>query len=144
MPLFFLLPALVLEEHVVFIRDIPQACKDGAFVEVRGVGTEAVDNVVVVPQVDHGDLGDGVTKETLAEPEGVALEVELLEFFGHGTGEGCVVLGYGVLCGEPGGEEGGHFGDGVVVDCWALVSVRLRMEERTLVSAAYHDMVRLP
>jgi hypothetical protein len=56
-----------------------------------------INDVVIVPDIYHGNLGVSHSKETLREPHRVPVEVELLKFVLHRLGEGCVVFLQGIL-----------------------------------------------
>lgn len=108
--------ALVLEQHVVLEGDVSQAREDGRGHEVVRVRAEAVDDVVVVVHVDHGDLRVGHAEEALGEPHAVALQIKGLELVLQLRREGRVVLVYRVADGQPLPEDGGLVHDDVVVD----------------------------
>ena len=63
-----------LEEEKVKVATSSDVVEDGCTHKVVRVGTEAVDEVVVVEHVDHGDLCDGLSKGSTAEPLAVVVE----------------------------------------------------------------------
>lgn len=63
-----------LEEEKVKVTTSSDVVEDGCTHKVVRVGTEAVDEVVVVEHVDHGDLCDGLSKGSTAEPLAVVVE----------------------------------------------------------------------
>jgi hypothetical protein len=80
---------------------------------------------VVIPNVDHRNLGSGHTKEALREPHGVAIEIELLQLVLELQREASLVLLKRVLALRPLFEERCLTHYSVVVD---------------LITSAKHDM----
>ena len=64
-----------------------------------------IDNVVVVPNVDHGYLRVCHAEQTLREPHRVPIKIELLQLVLQLFGERCVVLVMRVLAFSPLSEE---------------------------------------
>ena len=91
----------MLEQHVVFESHSAKTSKDAIAHEVVRVGSEAVNDIVVVPDVDHWDLAVGHTEQALREPHSVAVEVELFQLFLHLFAKVGSVLTFRVLDLKP-------------------------------------------
>ena len=78
----------MLEEHVVLPRRRPDAPKDVALHELVDVGAEAVDDIVVVPDVELGDLAVGHGEGAGRVPADVVLEVVIVAVLAQLLGEG--------------------------------------------------------
>ena len=88
---------VVLEEAVVLEGDAADAAEDGAAHEVVGVGAEAVDDVVVVPDVDLGDAAVGLLEGLGGVPADVVGVVVLVAALAHGVVKvvGATLVGVG-------------------------------------------------
>lgn len=73
----------MLEQHIVFESDGTESCEYWTCHGVMGIGTEAINDVVIIPDVDHWDLRVRHTKESLREPHGIPVQVPGLELVMH-------------------------------------------------------------
>ena len=79
---------MVLKEEVVLMRHPSNSAEDGALHEVVGVAAEAVDDVVVVPDVELRDLSVGHAEGVGVVPAHVVVEVVLIASRPHVFVEG--------------------------------------------------------
>ena len=65
---FFVYYALVLEEHIVLKSNRTKPSEYRAAIKMVGIGTESIDNIVIIPNIYHWDLCISYSKKTLGKP----------------------------------------------------------------------------
>ena len=92
---------MVLEQHVVLVRNTSDTAEDGAAHEVVSVRAEAINNVMVIPDVQLRDLAVGVREGSHAVPLDVVVKVEHVALVAHVLAKGEVATLLGVSNGGP-------------------------------------------
>jgi hypothetical protein len=92
---------VVLKEEVVFVRNTANSPEYSALHEVIGVRAEAVNDVMVVPDVDLWNLAVRSREGALAIPPDVVVEVVLVAVIAHLLAEGILAALVWVANGRP-------------------------------------------
>lgn len=88
---------MVLEKEVVLVSNTTNPTKDGALHKVVCIAAEAVDNVMIVPDVQLRDLRVRRLEGLLAVPTGIVVEVVLIAFGTHFLIERKITSLYGIV-----------------------------------------------
>lgn len=73
----------MLEQHIVFESNGAKSCEYRACHCVMRVGAEPINDVVIIPNINHRDLRVRHAKESLREPHGIPIQVPSFELIVH-------------------------------------------------------------
>src|SRR5204863_9951307 len=118
--------AVVLEQAVILEGNAPDAAKDGTLHEMIGIGTESVNDIMVVPDVDLGYLRVCTGKRLRPVPLYIVIEIIIIASCSHLVWERM----YSSLM------RVGNFGPGFQ---WTIHPYSIIVD---LVATANHDMKR--